>query len=80
MNLRKQFERETNKESLEWINEGIDQPILIPTKSYLKWLEEKLIKIHNVCHDVEELKDGYHDTEAQLRDEILTDIIQIIDE
>jgi len=42
--------------------------------------EEKLNKIHNLCHDVEELSQAYHDTEAQLRDEILTDIIKIIDE
>ena len=42
--------------------------------------EEKLNKIRNLCHNVEELKDGYHDTEAQLRDEILTDIVKVIDE
>ena len=72
MNLREQFEKETET---QWINSQKE-----PDIDYVYWLEEKINKIHNVCHDVEELKDGYHDTEAQLRDEILTDIVKIIDE
>lgn len=72
MNLREQFEKETET---HWINSQKE-----PDIDYVYWLEEKINKIHNVCHDVEELKDGYHDTEAQLRDEILTDIVKIIDE
>lgn len=75
MNLREQFEKETGNSAY---SQGFQHKLY--NEKYVEWLEEKINKIHNVCHDVEELKDGYHDTEAQLRDEILTDIVKIIDE
>ena len=77
MKYRKQFERETGKEATyqSYMGRGGEKF----GNDYVIWLERKLKKIENLCHDVEELKDGYHDTEAQLRDEILTDIVKVID-
>jgi len=56
MDLREKFKKETGKKALEWIDNA-DQPILITSKAYLRWLEEKAGKVDTIVTGTRLAKD-----------------------